>query len=119
MGLITLKSIRFAAKHGVLPKEKRDGNEFEVDIEAELDILEAAQADELSMTFDYNRAYAVAREVMEGPSADLIETLAVRIGDRIWRDCTSLDSLTVAVRKRNPPIDGDAAWSEARQVWRR
>lgn len=119
MGQITLKSMRFEVRHGVLPEEKRDGNTFEVDIEAELDVRPAGETDDLSLTFDYSRAHAIAEAVMTGPSVDLIETLLLRIGDRIWAESDHLSSLTVAVRKRRPPIGRDAAWSEVRETWRR
>lgn len=119
MGLITLKSMRFEARHGVLPEEKRDGNTFEVDIAAELDVRAAAEADDLALTFDYSRAHAIAASVMEAPGVDLIETLMVRIGDRIWTEDPRLSALTVAVRKLRPPIGREAAYSEARHTWRR
>jgi len=119
MGQVTLKSMRFEARHGVLPEEKRDGNRFEVDITGELDVRPAADTDDLGLTFDYGRAHAIAASIMEGPSVDLIETLVIGIGDRIWAESDRLDALTVAVRKLGPPIGRDAAWSEVTHTWRR
>jgi len=118
MGTVTIKSIRFIAKHGVLPQEKRDGNTFEVDIEVETDIRPAGESDDLALTFDYSRAHALASDVMEGASLDLIETLVMRIGERILKESFSISELTVAVRKLNPPIGREAAYSEVRHTWR-
>jgi len=118
MGTVTIKSMRFQAKHGVLPHEKRDGNTFEVDVIAEIDIVLAGESDDLAKTFDYSRAHAIAEQVMDGASVDLIETLALRIGGGILAESIGITELTVAVRKLNPPIGRDAAYSEVRHTWR-
>lgn len=118
MATITLKSIRFHAKHGVLAHEKVDGNDFEVDVTAVIDILRAARSDDLSHTLDYGRAALIVGDVMHGASVDLIETLVYRIGDELMSAFPAMRELTVAVRKLNPPIDGQAAYSEVRETWR-
>lgn len=119
MGTITLKSIRFHAKHGVFAQEKVDGNEFEVDVTANVDITQAARTDDLNQTFDYGRAVQIVREVMHGESVDLLETLVHRIGASLMAAFPAVRELTVAVRKLNPPIDGQAAYSEVRDTWRK
>lgn len=118
MSTITLKSVRFHAKHGVLPHEKVDGNLFEVDVIAVIDILRAARTDDLSHTLDYGRAALIVGDVMHGASVDLIETLVYRIGDGLMAAFPAMRELTVAVRKLHPPIDGEAAFSEVRETWR-
>jgi dihydroneopterin aldolase len=118
MGIITLKSIRFQAKHGVLPHEKVDRHDFEVDVIADVDILHAAQTDDLAHTLDYGRAALIVGDVMNGASVDLIETLAYRIGNGLISAFPAMRELTVAVRKLHPPIDDDAAYSEVRETWR-
>ncbi len=118
MGTVTIKSMVFRAKHGVLPFEKQDGNTFEVDVIAELDILPAGESDDLTQTFDYSRAHAIATQVMASASVDLIETLVMRIGAGILAESPDLTELTVAVRKLNPPIGRETAYSEVRHTWR-
>jgi dihydroneopterin aldolase len=118
MGTITLKSIQFHARHGVLPHEKVEGNDFEVDVIADADLLRAARTDDLAHTLDYGRAADIVGDVMHGESVDLIETLVHRIGDRLMSAFPAVRDLTVAVRKLNPPIDGQAAYSEVRETWR-
>ncbi len=108
----------FRAKHGVLPEEKRDGNTFEVDVIADIDILPAGESDNLTQTFDYSRAHAIATQVMDGASVDLIETLVMRIGTGIMAESQGITELTVAVRKLNPPIGREVAYSEVRHTWR-
>ncbi len=118
MATITLKSIRFHARHGVLPQEKVDGNDFEVDVIAEYDILNAAQSDDLTHTLDYGRAALIVGDVMHGKSVDLIETLVHGIGDRLMSAFPAMLELTVVVRKLKPSIEGQAAYSEVRETWR-
>lgn len=118
MGIVTIKSMRFRAKHGVLPEEKQRGNSFEVDVIAEVDILPAGESDDLTRTFDYSRAHAIATQVMDGASVDLIESLVMRIGGGILAESHGITELTVAVRKLNPPIGRIAAYSEVRHTWR-
>lgn len=118
MATITLKSIRFHAKHGVLPQEKVDGNHFEVDVVMDADVLRASRTDDLSNTVDYGEAARIVGDVMHGGSVDLIETLVHRIGERLMAAFPAVRELTVAVRKLNPPIDGQAAYSEVRETWR-
>ncbi len=84
----------------------------------EADLMRAARTDDLAHTVDYGKAAAIVREVMLGESVDLIETLVHRIGERLLAAFPLVRELTVAVRKLNPPIDGEAAWSEVRETWR-
>ncbi len=118
MGVVTLKSIRFHARHGVLPHEKVDGNDFEVDVVMDADLLRASRSDDLAHTVDYGRVADIVGDVMRGEPVDLIETLVRRIGERLMAASPALRGLTVAVRKLNPPIDGQAAYSEVRETWR-
>jgi len=118
VGIITLSSIRFHAKHGVLPQEKVDGNDFEVDVVMDADLLRAARTDDLSHTVDYGEVARIVGDVMHGGSVDLIETLVYRIGERLMAAFPAVRALTVVVRKLNPPIDGQAAFSEVRESWR-
>lgn len=118
MATITLASIRFRAKHGVLPQEKVDGNDFEVDVVMDADLLRAARTDDLAHTVDYGEVARIVGDVMHGESVDLLETLVYRIGERLMAAFPAVRGLTVSVRKLNPPIDGQAACSEVRESWR-
>lgn len=104
--------------HGVLPHEKVEGNDFEVDVTADVDLLRAARTDDLAHTLDYGRVALIVGDVMHGESVDLIETLVHRIGERLMSAFPAVRELTVAVRKLAPPIDGHAAYSEVRETWR-
>lgn len=101
--------MEFHAYHGCLEKEKQEGNLFVVDFKADIDIAAAAESDSLDDTLDYGAVYSIIAREMEIPS-DLIEHVAGRIVKAIEEQFPFLD-FSVRVSKRNPPVDGPAAWS--------
>ena len=65
--------------HGVLPQERREGQEFVVDVELCLDLVPAAATDQLDQTVDYSAIAVATLALIEGEPFDLIETLAERV----------------------------------------
>ena len=53
MARIEVRGIRGHGRHGVLPDEQRDGQEFHVDVTLEVDTTIAAATDDLAHTVDY------------------------------------------------------------------
>lgn len=119
MDRITLKSLQFHGKHGYYDRERKQGNQFEVDITAWGDFKQSAGEDNLRLTFNYLKAEEVARKVIEGKSRKLIETLCSHIGDQLFKDFSGLQKLQVSVRKLNPPIKTPAKYAEILMEWNR
>lgn len=119
MDTLTLKNLRFEAYHGFYEKERRQGNQFEVDLTFTADLRQAGKSDCLEDTIDYQRAAKIVQEVMEGPSRKLIETLARQIGDQLFESFPQAEQLQVAVRKVSPPLNVETAYSETRMSWQR
>lgn len=69
----------FSGRHGVSDAERARSQRFTVDVEVETDVARAGKSDDISDTIDYRRLRAIAKEVIGGPSAHLIEHLAQRI----------------------------------------
>ena len=101
---IRIIGLKFSAKHGVLPEEKKLPQPFEVDVEIKLDLSVPAQSDRLEDTVNYSHVVSMVKEVMNGEQCNLIERLAGRIVDKV---CTIIDEGEVIVRVRKPhaPID--------------
>lgn len=101
---ISLKGVRARGFHGVLDEERRDGQEFRVDVVlGVLSISKAARSDDLRHTVDYGGVARAVVEVIEGPPVNLIETLAVALAER----CLAFDfvrAVTVTVHKPQAPI---------------
>lgn len=99
---IEITGVRGFGYHGVLDFERRDGQEFVVDIVVGVELIDLG--DDLSRTVDYSVVAKRAHEVIVGEPCQLIETLAQRIADA----CASVGPMTfieVAVHKPAAPID--------------
>ena len=107
---LELCGMAFHAFHGCLPKEKKRGGRYLVDVRCEYDIGRAALTDELSDTLDFNDVYHLVEAEMQIPS-QLLEHVARRIADRIRAAHPEIISLEVKVTKLNPPLSGPASWS--------
>ena len=106
---IVLAGMLFLARHGVNDREKVEPQRFEVDVELELGLGPAGKTDDLAETVDYRRVYEATRAVVEGPSVDLIETLAERIARDVLAGDPRIDAVVVRVRKPDVDLGGPIA----------
>ncbi len=100
----------FQGRHGVREAERAQPQEFKVDIEVECDLTKAGLTDKLADTVDYTKIRTIAKEVIEGESAQLIETLASRIADQVLQ-MQSVETVSVRIAKQPAsmqPIDAAA-----------
>ena len=101
MAIIAIEAIHITAHHGVYEAEKIAGNTFVVDVYLDADVRQAAASDALSDTLDYQAVYALVIEEM-GIRANLLETLADRIGQRILASFPEVESARIRVSKLRP-----------------
>ncbi|WP_072314994.1 dihydropteroate synthase [Agrococcus sp. Marseille-P2731] len=80
-GEIALTGIRARGHHGVLPQERRDGQEFVVDARLELDLSGAIASDDVGDTVHYGELAEQLVDAVERDPLDLIETLADRLAE--------------------------------------
>ena len=104
-GLLELRGMRFRAFHGCLEEEKRDGNDFVVDLTAVYDMEAAAGSDSLADAADYSGIYDIVAEQMARPS-NLLENVASRICEAVKSGYPQLEYIRVRVAKLNPPLGG-------------
>ncbi|CCH73225.1 2-amino-4-hydroxy-6-hydroxymethyldihydropteridin epyrophosphokinase [Nostocoides australiense Ben110] len=100
---ITLAGLRATGFHGVFDHEKRDGQEFVVDIVLGTDHRAAGRSDALADTINYATVADLAMARITGPAYDLIEALA----EAIAGDCLTLagvHTVEVTVHKPAAPI---------------
>lgn len=100
---ITLTGLRGVGYHGVYPDEKRDGQEFVVDVTMRLDLAPAAESDDVADTVHYGEVSEEVVAVVTGEPVDLIETLAARIAAVVLAR-PLVDEVTVTVHKPYAPI---------------
>lgn len=103
MDLISLTGLRVFGRHGVLPEERRDGQDFVVDVELTVDSRPAAASDALTDTVDYAALADRLAAVVAGEPVNLIETLAARLAEVCLQD-ERVISAQVTVRKPGAPI---------------
>jgi dihydroneopterin aldolase len=102
---ILLIGAHFYARHGVSDDEQRLGGRYVVDVELESDLARAATSDNLADTTSYSDVYRTVREIIEGQSFRLIETLAETIAQALLARYAP-KTVTVRVKKQPPPMDG-------------
>jgi dihydroneopterin aldolase len=100
---IELRGLTVRGHHGVYEHERRDGQDFVVDITVWIDLATAAATDDLADTFDYGVLAQQAADVVAGPPRKLIETVAGGIADRVMADAR-VHAVEVVVHKPSAPI---------------
>jgi dihydroneopterin aldolase len=103
---IRLEGMVFYGLHGVDPAEKTLGQRFTVDVALQRNLRKPGRSDDLHDTVNYAHVYRIAKQVMEGPSKNLIEALAEEIARRIAESCNGVETIRVRVRKPEVPIKG-------------
>jgi dihydroneopterin aldolase len=101
--LLTLTGLRATGHHGVFDHERRDGQEFVVDLAIETDFAAAAASDDLANTIHYGVLAEQVVAAIERDPVDLIETLAERIAALVL-EYSAAASVTVTVHKPSAPI---------------
>lgn len=100
---IALTGLRVRGHHGVFDAEKRDGQDFLVDIAVWIDLGEAAATDDLEKTLHYGELAERAAKIVSGPARDLIETVAAEIADDVMTD-GRVNAVEVTLHKPSAPI---------------
>ena len=105
---IELRGLRVRGHHGVYEHERRDGQDFVVDVTVWLDLGPAAASDDLAHTLNYGELAQRTAAIVAGPPADLIETVAGRIADDVLTD-QRVQAVEVTLHKPQAPIPLDFA----------
>lgn len=100
---IELRGLRVFGRHGVFEHERRDGQEFVVDLTVWSDFAAAAATDDLAHTVDYGALAELAVQIVAGTPRNLIETVATEIADRV-REVPGVADVEVVLHKPAAPI---------------
>lgn len=101
---IALTGLRVRGRHGVLPAERAEGQDFVVDVVLELDTRPAAASDDVADTVHYGVLADGLAAVVAGEPVDLLETLAARLVDVCLAD-GRVEAVEVTVHKPEAPVD--------------
>lgn len=100
---IELRGLVVRGNHGVFEHERRDGQDFVIDITVWVDLRAAAMSDELADTLDYGVLAQRAADIVAGEPRQLIETVSGEIADDVMRD-PRVHAVEVVVHKPSAPI---------------
>jgi dihydroneopterin aldolase len=116
---IELRGLRVLGVHGVLPEEQVKPQPFELDLDLEVDLAPAGRSDALDDTVDYAGVVERAGAVIAGPARyRLLEALAEAVAATALED-GRVTSVTVGLRKLEPPLEADIATVGVRITRRR
>lgn len=100
---IVLTGLRAFAHHGVFEHERRDGQEFVIDVTARLDLRGAGSDDALASTVHYGVLAEQVVAAVESDPVDLIESVAERVA-RVVLQHDPVYEVEVTVHKPQAPI---------------
>lgn len=103
---ILLRRVRVYARHGVAPQERLTGAYFYVDMAVDTDFSAAMRTDKLDGTVSYADLFQCIKEEMAVPS-QLVEHVAGRILERVFRDFPTVNHIRLTLTKENPPMGAD------------
>ncbi|MBA0607235.1 hypothetical protein Godav_019571 [Gossypium davidsonii] len=111
---LILRGLKFHGFHGVKPEEKKLGQKFLVDVDAWMDLRKAGKSDNLSDTLSYTDIYrnlatlcnSIVKEVVEGPSHDLLESVAQMIASKTFTNHSQISAVRVKVGKPHVAVHG-------------
>ena len=106
MGIIQVNNIKLYAFHGCLDEEAKIGSEYSVDVEIKADLKKSSKTDNLVDTVDYVHLNLIVKEEMAIRSK-LLEEVAQRVLDRVFKEIPMVKKAKVSVAKINPPIGGN------------
>ena len=113
---IELRGLTVRGNHGVFDHERRDGQDFVIDITVWIDLAQAAASDYLDDTYDYGVLAQRAADIVAGPPRNLIETVSAEIAEAVMEDAR-VHAVEVVVHKPKAPIP--LAFSDVAVVARR
>jgi 7,8-dihydroneopterin aldolase/epimerase/oxygenase len=100
---IELRGLTVRGNHGVYDHERRDGQDFIIDVTVWIDLDAAAATDDLADTLNYGTLAERAAAIVAGPPRNLIETVSAEIAEDVMTD-ERVHAVEVVVHKPSAPI---------------
>lgn len=101
---IVLTGIHGFGYHGLFEQERKDGQDFFVDLTLSVDLTAAAQSDAIEDTVNYAEITDLVVEEITTNPVNLIEKLAARIAERVLNQHIKVQIVTVTVHKPQAPV---------------
>jgi dihydroneopterin aldolase len=103
---LLLENVKIFARHGVDPQEQETGAYYYITLKADCTFQSALTSDCLFDTVSYADLFLIIKEEMATPSR-LLEHVAGRILERIFREQPMITKVRLEILKENPPMGAD------------
>ena len=107
MDSIIIKNLKIYAYHGVNDEEKIDGQNFFIDAVMFIDKRDAFKKDDINKTLSYSSAAKVIKKIVTEKKYDLIETVAEKIAEALFKTFDDLEKVEITVKKPEAPMKAD------------
>ncbi|OYD15718.1 hypothetical protein CH333_05095 [candidate division WOR-3 bacterium JGI_Cruoil_03_44_89] len=104
--MLTISGIKLYTNIGISEEERKEKREIDADVSIDADNF-----------VDLKEVYSLIKDTVEGSAYTLIEDVAKRLLS-VLVDVYKPNTLTVKVRKPNPPIGGRVDYIECELVYR-
>ena len=104
MDKIFIKGLKIFAYHGANPEEKRDGQEFVLDIALGADLSRARLSDDLNDTVNYAAVRKTVQRAFTGAKYDLIERAAEAVCQAVLDEFAQVEEITLRLKKPHAPM---------------
>lgn len=101
---IVLTGIHGFGYHGLFDQERKDGQDFFVDLTLSVELTAAAQSDAIEDTVNYAEITDLVVEEITTNPVNLIEKLAARIAERVLNQHILVQTVAVTVHKPQAPV---------------
>ena len=105
MDRIFLTGLKIFAYHGVNPEEKRDSQEFVLDVTLTADLRRARLSDDLNDTVNYAAVRKTIQRAFTGESYDLIERAAEVVCGAVLDEFPKVAVVTLKLKKPHAPMN--------------
>ncbi len=100
---VRLTGISVRAHHGVYPEEQEKGQQFVVDVVAQIDLSAAGESDRLEDTVDYGALAQRVHDLVATERWNLLERVAERVARLVLED-ERVRAVEVTVHKPQAPL---------------
>ena len=118
MAVININSIKTYSFIGCMDEEKKIGSEYEINIKISFSCEFKNLNDNLKGTVDYVSVSKVVNDEMK-KEHNLLETAVDIIGNKLLSVDDKIESVSVEIKKMNPPIVGKAHFVALKEKFKR
>ncbi|MFC6180959.1 dihydroneopterin aldolase [Lactiplantibacillus daowaiensis] len=106
MGMIRINNLRVHTFNGVLPEERRNGQQLALDIAIKYPIETKVLHDDVHETINYAEVRAAVDTFVTTHSYKLIESLANHLLTTLLTQFPTVDAINLKIRKYSVPMPG-------------